>query len=152
MAIFARTGAMMLNRLITRVLVASVPAVLASCAVDDPAIALAKIVDAALVLINQDTVDRDRFLAARAAAPVASGGVQSTSVHHGDPVTVEVWPPAIDEATVVQVDTSDGVGRLRININDGAVYDGDPDSDDPPGAFLPARGVDSGARAGVGCW
>lgn len=113
-----------------------VRAVLASRAADDPAIALAKIVDAALVLINQDIADRDRFLAARAAAPVASGDVQSTNMDHGDPVTVEVWPSAIDEATVVQVDSSEGVGRLRINVNDGAVYDGDPDSDDPPGRFF----------------
>lgn len=111
-------------------------AVLASWEADDPAIALAKIVDAALVLINQDIADRDRFLAARAAAPVASGDVKGTNMHHGDPVAVEVWPSAIDEATVVQVDTSEGVGRLRINVNDGAVYDGAPESDDPPGRFF----------------
>ena len=29
----------------------------------------------------------------------------------------------------MQIDTTEGLGRLRINVNDGAVYDGDPETD-----------------------
>ncbi len=40
----------------------------------------------------------------------------------------------LDDAHVVQIDTAATTGRVRVFINDGAVYDGDPETDEPPGA------------------
>jgi len=38
-----------------------------------------------------------------------------------------------DGATVVQIDTDEAAGHIRINLNDGPpVFDGDPDTDEPP--------------------
>lgn len=50
-------------------------------------------------------------------------------------VRVVAWPAQLDDATVVQVDTTADAGRVRININDGPVYDGHPEEDAPPGRF-----------------
>lgn len=33
-----------------------------------------------------------------------------------------------DGATVVQVDSQEGIGRLRVNLNDAPVFDGDPET------------------------
>lgn len=33
-----------------------------------------------------------------------------------------------DGALVVQIDTNDDTGRIRVNVNDGAVFDGDCES------------------------
>jgi hypothetical protein len=41
-------------------------------------------------------------------------------------VVVCAWTSDIDGATVVQIDVPAGV-HLRVNVNDGAVFDGDPD-------------------------
>lgn len=38
-----------------------------------------------------------------------------------------------DDTPVVQIDTHRGHGRLRINLNDGVVWDGDPETDERPG-------------------
>jgi hypothetical protein len=47
-----------------------------------------------------------------------------------------------DGVTVVQIDTPADAGRVRINLNDGPIYDGDPDTDDAPGSELaPLRGI-----------
>lgn len=40
----------------------------------------------------------------------------------------------LDGAHVVQIDTTETTGRVRVFINDGAIYDGDPNTDEPPGA------------------
>lgn len=39
-----------------------------------------------------------------------------------------------DAATVVEIDSAEGSGRLRVMINDGVIYDGDPETDNAPGA------------------
>lgn len=44
---------------------------------------------------------------------------------HGDVYRVRMWLNA-DGAPTVQVDTPDAAGRLRVNLNDSAVFDGDP--------------------------
>lgn len=41
-----------------------------------------------------------------------------------------------DGALVVQIDTDAGLGRVRINLNDGAVWDGVADDDPRPGRYL----------------
>lgn len=56
---------------------------------------------------------------------------------------VGVWPAHPDmaadggpDAIVVQIDTGESTGRLRVNINDAAVWDGDPETDQRPGAWF----------------
>lgn len=41
---------------------------------------------------------------------------------------------ADDGALVVQIDTHEGTGRVRVWLNDGALYDGDPERDEAPQA------------------
>lgn len=36
----------------------------------------------------------------------------------------------IDDALVVQIETNEGTGRLRVYVNDGAVFDADPERGD----------------------
>lgn len=38
-----------------------------------------------------------------------------------------------DGAQVVEIDTTEATGRVRVLINDGVIYDGDPNTDEPPG-------------------
>jgi hypothetical protein len=38
---------------------------------------------------------------------------------------------ADDNALVIQLDTDAAPGRIRLNLNDSAVYDGDPEQDEP---------------------
>lgn len=40
-----------------------------------------------------------------------------------------------DGAHVVEIDTTEATGRVRVVINDGTVYDGDPNTDHPPGRY-----------------
>jgi hypothetical protein len=47
---------------------------------------------------------------------------------------------AADGATVVQVDTLPDAGRIRVNLNDASIWDGDPERDAPPGAHLARKG------------
>src|SRR5690606_17780457 len=51
-------------------------------------------------------------------------------------ITVTHYRGASDGVPVVQIDTAQDAGRLRVNLNDGPpLYDGDPERDDAPGAF-----------------
>jgi len=51
-----------------------------------------------------------------------------------------------DGVHVVQIDTREAAGRVRVVINDGIVYDGDPEMDVPPGArYCGAVWADVGA-------
>lgn len=52
----------------------------------------------------------------------------------------------IDGAHVVQIDTTEATGRVRVFINDGTVYDGDPETDEPPGAHYRGAGWEDGRR------
>lgn len=51
-------------------------------------------------------------------------------------VSVEVWPadPEHDlhDTIVVQVDTLEAAGRVRVNLNDGTIYEGNPETDATP--------------------
>jgi hypothetical protein len=58
----------------------------------------------------------------------------------GDQVAVlpvEVFRSESDDALVVQLDTDAAPGRIRVYVNEGAVYDGDPEHDEA--AFLITR-------------
>lgn len=39
----------------------------------------------------------------------------------------------MDDAQVVEIDTTEDTGRVRVLINDGVIYDGNPAVDEPPG-------------------
>ena len=47
-------------------------------------------------------------------------------------IEVDTWFGE-DDVPVVQIDTPELHGRLRINLNDGVVWDGDPETDERPG-------------------
>uniref|UniRef100_A0A5Q5BT94 Uncharacterized protein n=2 Tax=unclassified Mycobacterium TaxID=2642494 RepID=A0A5Q5BT94_MYCSS len=61
-------------------------------------------------------------------------------------VAVCGWRSDLDGAHVVQIDTTESTGRVRVFINDGAVYDGDPETDEPPGAHYVGPGWQDGRR------
>ncbi|WP_308160194.1 hypothetical protein [Mycolicibacterium goodii] len=60
------------------------------------------------------------------------------------PVAMCGWVSELDGARVVQIDTFEGAGRVRVMINDGPVYDGDPETDQPPGAHYEGAGWKEG--------
>lgn len=72
-----------------------------------------------------------------------------TLVDEAREITVGLWRAHPDmaadggpEAIVVQIDTGDRTGRLRVNLNDAPVWDGNPLTDPAPGAWIttdPAR-------------
>lgn len=49
----------------------------------------------------------------------------------GGEVLVSAYVSDVDGVPVIQVDTNPGSGRLRVNLNDGTLWDGDPDTDGP---------------------
>ncbi|WP_292976283.1 hypothetical protein [Mycobacterium sp.] len=55
------------------------------------------------------------------------------------PVEVDTGISEIDGAHIVQIDTADNPGRIRVFINDGTVYDGYPETDWPPGSHYRER-------------
>lgn len=52
------------------------------------------------------------------------------------PIDVATFRSPIDGALVVQIDTNAETGRVRVNLNEAPVYDGDPDSDENAVALL----------------
>lgn len=61
-------------------------------------------------------------------------------------LNVAAWPAHPDmrvagtpEAIVVQIDTGAATGRIRVNLNDAPIWDGNPDTDSVPGAFFDLR-------------
>ncbi|MEV8135181.1 hypothetical protein [Microbacterium aurantiacum] len=59
-------------------------------------------------------------------------------------ITVTHYRGESDGVPVVQIDTAQDAGRLRVNLNDGPpLYDGDPERDDAPGAFRGPSAPDS---------
>lgn len=42
-------------------------------------------------------------------------------------VEVYIFEARNDDAIVVQIDTGERTGRLRVRVNDGAIWDGDPE-------------------------
>lgn len=47
-----------------------------------------------------------------------------------DAVEVMVYRSELDNAPVVEIDTQVDTGVLRVNLNDGLIWDGDPEVDD----------------------
>lgn len=45
-------------------------------------------------------------------------------------VDVDVWPAEADDAIVVQIDTGEKTGRIRVNLNDSPIYDGRTERDE----------------------
>lgn len=51
-----------------------------------------------------------------------------------------------DDAQVVEIDTTEATGRVRVLIGEGVIYDGDPNIDDPAGRHYGTRWGSSGER------
>lgn len=51
-------------------------------------------------------------------------------------VTVAAWVSDLDGTLVVQVDTEQAGRRIRINLNDAPVWDGNPETDERPGSYF----------------
>ncbi len=76
-----------------------------------------------------------------------------TAVHAERDVEVGIWRAHADMgvegqpvAVVVQIDTGERTGRVRVNLNEAPIWDGDPMNDDAPGAHMD-HDPDSSARA-----
>lgn len=80
-----------------------------------------------IVEVQANALDTINRVAAALPAPVIDAEVVTPDV------VVDTWFGE-DNVPVVQIDTECGHGRLRINLNDGIVWDGDPETDDRPGA------------------
>ncbi len=59
-----------------------------------------------------------------------AGQQEGPLIHSAGAGTVTCYVGEDDQVPVFQIDTSEGGGRVRINLNDAPVYDGDPDVDD----------------------
>lgn len=73
--------------------------------------------------------------------PDALAGSSVGTNNHGQPpapppVEVDTGISDIDGTHIVQIDTADNTGRIRVFINDGTIYDGDPETDRPPWGVL----------------
>ena len=80
-----------------------------------------------IVEVQANALDTINRVAAALPAPVIDAEVVTPDV------VVDTWFGE-DNVPVVQIDTESGHGRLRINLNDGVVWDGDPETDERPGA------------------
>ncbi|WP_394941158.1 hypothetical protein [Psychromicrobium sp. YIM B11713] len=67
----------------------------------------------------------------------------STLVNDERDLEVGIWTAHPDmaadggpEAIVVQIDTDHSTNRLRINVNDAPVWDGNPQTDEAPGRYF----------------
>ncbi|MEE3755382.1 hypothetical protein [Mycobacterium intracellulare] len=59
---------------------------------------------------------------------------------HLDELAVCGYVSDHDGAQVVEIDTTEAARRVRVLIGDGVIYDGDPNTDQPPGEHCAARG------------
>jgi hypothetical protein len=54
----------------------------------------------------------------------------------GEDYSITVFRSNLDDVPVVQIDTNGDGERFRININEAPVWDGNPEKDSLPGAYL----------------
>lgn len=68
----------------------------------------------------------------------------TTELIPAEGITVTTYRGEADGVPVVQIDTTEAAGSLRVNLNDGPpLFDGDPEHDDAPGAFRGPSAPDS---------
>lgn len=97
-----------------------------------------------IVEVQANALDTINRVAAALPEPVIDAEVVTPDV------VVDTWFGE-DNVPVVQIDTECGHGRLRINLNDGVVWDGDPETDERPGAHAePEEFSSEAARAADG--
>lgn len=65
--------------------------------------------------------------------------VAAGDVMNAPHVALGLYVSDVDGAQVVQIDTSDATGRLRIYLNDATVWDDDPETGDPDGELSALR-------------
>lgn len=94
--------------------------------------------------IAQGDVDADAIRA------LAEGAAErAVADHAGEAAHIDVhgYVSLIDGAAVAQIDTHEANGRVRVFLNDGTIYDGDPETDDAPGQVYTLRDLDGTADA-----
>lgn len=97
-----------------------------------------------IVEVQANALDTINRVAAALPAPVIDAEVVTPDV------VVDTWFGE-DNVPVVQIDTEGGHGRLRINLNDGVVWDGNPETDERPGSYAePEEFSNEAARAADG--
>jgi len=75
----------------------------------------------------------------------------TTELHPGHGITVTTFHGERDGIPVVQIDTTEHTGRLRVNLNDGPpLYDGDPELHSAPGPFVTAERAGTGSSSVAG--
>jgi hypothetical protein len=55
----------------------------------------------------------------------------AVTIPGGGEVLISAYVSDVDGVAVFQVDTEPASGRVRINLNDNTLWDGDPDTDGP---------------------
>lgn len=97
--------------------------------------------------VAEDDEDVDTLaLLVDAAETLAEVVLKSAAEADDGEISVCEFASLLDDAHVVQIDTAATTGRVRVFINDGAVYDGDPETDEPPGAQYRGDGWSDGRR------
>lgn len=77
----------------------------------------------------------DRLIAGPTYGRASVGGHDVYSMEANE-IEVQIWEwSALDGVRVVQIDTKTAGGRLRVNLNDAPIWDGDPESDHVPGSY-----------------
>lgn len=75
----------------------------------------------------------------------------TTELTPGHGITVTTYHGARDGVPVVQIDTAEDTGRLRVNLNDAPpLYDGNPELHSAPGPFATADRTEAGSSSGAG--
>lgn len=74
-----------------------------------------------------------------------SGSIESEELSH---LEVTTYVSLLDGATVVEIDTSAGAGRVRVYVNDGPVFDQESEQFGPHGRCTCVWHDDAGANHG----
>ncbi|WP_454116923.1 hypothetical protein [Microbacterium aurum] len=87
-------------------------------------------IDGLTQALAQGDVDADAIRALTEGA-----AERAVADHAGEAVGIDAWgySSLYDGAPTVQIDTTEDIGRVCVWLNDGLIYDGDPEYDEAPG-------------------
>lgn len=96
-------------------------------------------IDGLTQALGKGDVDADAIRA------LATGAAErAVADHAGEAAGIDVhgYVSLIDGAAVAQIDTTESTGRIRVFLNDGTIYDGNPEHDDAPRQVYTLRDLD----------
>ena len=96
-------------------------------------------IDGLTQALGQGDVDADAIRA------LAEGAAErAVADHAGEAAGIDVhgYVSLIDGASIAQIDTTESTNHVRVFLNDGTIYDGDPEHDDAPGQVYTLRDLD----------